>query len=573
MTRYILGIHDGHNASAALLGDGRLLGALQEERLTGVKNQGGIPRAAIAEILAKFDLRPSDVEVALNGHYMRHQGWDREGVLASYASARGPVATAKQALKGTPIDRAYQRRLARSRTRALTALGFRNENIHAIEHHTAHAASAYFGSGWTQGKTLVLTADGSGDRLSATVSLGEDGRLERIATVGEDDSLGRVYSTVTYLMGMVPLEHEYKLMGLAPYVSDAAKVERVAERFARLFEVDPAQPLGWKRKRGVPPLYAATDFLRAELEGVRFDLIAAGLQKFIEDALAQWVQRCVQTLGVSRVVAGGGVFMNVKANHTILTLPEVASFFVFPSCGDETNSIGAAWYHHAATETGGSRRPLPLDGFYLGDDLDPEATERAIKGESARGGLHFRHASDIDSLVADAIARGEVVARVRGPMEFGARALGNRSILARPDDPRAVRLINDMIKNRDFWMPFAPSALAERGDRYYERPKGVSSPYMMFAFRSHAETRDAYPAAQHPYDHTARTQEVFARHNPAYHKLLHDIEGRTGHGIVLNTSFNLHGFPIAYRAADALRVMRRSGLRNLALGDWWITKP
>ena len=173
---------------------------------------------------------------------------------------------------------------------------------------------------------------------------------------------------------------------------------------------------------------------------------------------------------------------------------------------------------------------------------------------------------------AEALAAGKIVARAKGGVEFGARALGNRSILARADAPGVVRIINEMVKGRDFWMPFAPSVLAERAGEYYLKHKPVKSPYMMFAFASRPEKRHAFPAAQHPYDFTTRPHEVYPEHNPDYYRLLKEFEACTGEGILLNTSFNLHGEPIVYRARDAVNVFARSGLEYMALGNWWVEK-
>jgi carbamoyltransferase len=157
-------------------------------------------------------------------------------------------------------------------------------------------------------------------------------------------------------------------------------------------------------------------------------------------------------------------------------------------------------------------------------------------------------------------------------MEFGARSLGNRAILARPDAPGVVRVINDMIKNRDFWMPFAPAVLAERANDYYVNDKAMPAPYMIIAFDTRPEVRDKFPAAQHPYDYSVRPQEVSERSNRDFYALLKHYEEITGEGIVLNTSFNLHGFPIVYRPEEALEVLDRSGLQYLALGNWWVSK-
>jgi carbamoyltransferase len=338
--------------------------------------------------------------------------------------------------------------------------------------------------------------------------------------------------------------------------------------FAGLFEFT-EDGLAWRRRRGAPPMYAAYGFLRRLLDGRRFDHIAAGAQAFVEQMLTGWVRNAVRETGIRRIACSGGVFMNVKANLAILELDEVEDMYVFPSCGDESNSIGAACWEAARA----GEPVAPLEGLYFGEaisDAEAEAVLEAAVGRGAR--LRFHYCEDIERVTAEALAGGKIVARAKGPVEFGARALGNRSILARPDAPGVVRTINEAIKSRDFWMPFAPSVLASRAGRYYSKPKGVRSPYMMFAFRAHPAMAAAFAAAQHPYDLTARAHEVEARHNPAYHRLLEEYEALTGEAIVLNTSFNLHGEPIVYRAADAVDVLLRSGLEYLAVGNWWVEK-
>jgi carbamoyltransferase len=570
----VLGVHDGHNAAAAVLRRGEVVAAVQEERLTRTKNTGGVPRQAIAEVLSIGGTAHREIErLALNGLYMTYDHWDRDGLLASYEGSRGWRAQIRQRLKDTAIDRVYQRRRAAVRAECFVQLGFAEQQLASVEHHTAHAAAAYYGCGWS-GKVLVLTCDGSGDRLSATVSIGDGGHLTRIAAMHENDSIGLLYAMVTHYLGMMPLEHEYKVMGLAPYVGGGAKAAEQARRFAALFEFDPRDPLVWRRRGGVLPMYGAYGLVRKLLYRQRFDLIAAGLQQFVEDMLTEWVRRCVRETGIRRVACSGGVFMNVKANKEIFALPEVDELFVFPSCGDETNSVGAAYflYAQACLREGRLVDIPPLGPIYWGRDLDDAEVERALRSRGSRRVFHHRHVTDIERVAAEQIARGDVVARAKGRMEFGARALGNRSILARSDDMRAVRIINEMIKNRDFWMPFAPSILAERAEEYYVKPKPMAAPYMIIAFDARSEAQSKYPAAQHPYDATARPQEVQESWNPDYYRLLKYYEEITGEGILLNTSFNLHGYPIVYTPADALDVFERSGLRYLALGNWWVWK-
>jgi carbamoyltransferase len=570
----ILGIHDGHNAAAALVQQGRVLGAVQEERLTGVKNQGGLPRQAILDLLSTTGVALSQIaKVALNGNYVTYDHWDRDALLDTFERSGELVAKIKQPLKGTIVDDMYQRTKAQHRACQLAQVGFAHGRLAPVIHHTAHAAAAYYGSGWSD-KVLVLTCDGGGDRLSATVNIGENGELRRIASISDNDSIGYVYSLVTYYMGMMPLEHEYKVMGLAPYVGDANKCSEQARLFINLFEFSPKKPLVWQRRKGVPPISSAYGLIRKLLYRQRFDLVAAGLQKFTEDMLTQWVRNCVRETGIHKVACGGGVFMNVKANKEILALSELEELFIFPSCGDETNSVGAAYWVYAQ-ECLRANQPVniePLGSIYWGRDFSDSEVETALKQYKGSSKLNYRHVDNIERLVAETLARGEVVARAKGRMEFGARALGNRSILARADNMDAVRIINDMIKCRDFWMPFAPAVLAERADDYYIKPKPMAAPYMIIAFDSRPEARSRYLGGQHPYDHTVRPQEVSEASNPDFYRLIKYYEEITGEGIILNTSFNLHGYPVVYSPAAALDVLDRSGLKYLALGNWWVEK-
>ena len=564
----VIGIHDGHNASVAVVRDGRLELALQEERLTRVKNQGDLPRRAAQIAMNVLNGEAASARVALNGRYMRYGQWSREAVLGDYQRSSAVVSRAKQPFKGTFLDRLYQRRRERGREGEVAALGFHREQIEPVEHHLAHASAAYYTCPWPNEKVLVLTCDGSGDRLAATVSIGEKGRLTRIAEVDEHDSIGRLYAVITRLLGMAPLEHEYKVMGLAPYVSDARRAAAAARGFLDLFAFT-GNPLVWRRQPGVPSMYSSYRFLERLIAGQRFDTVAAGVQRFIEGMLATWVRNAARETGIGRIACSGGVFMNVKANLAVLELEEVDELYIFPSCGDESNSIGAAC--RVAAEEGD--RIEPLGALYFGAPISDEEADRALSEAGRKHRFITRYVADIEQWTAAQVASGTIVARAKGPAEFGARALGNRSILARADAPEAVRVINDMIKNRDFWMPFAPSVVSERAAEYYHKPKPVASPYMMFAFRSHERTRARFCAAQHPYDFTARPQEVLASHNPDYYRLLKHYEERTGEGILLNTSFNLHGEPIVYGARDAVGVFMRSGLRAMALGNWWVEKP
>jgi carbamoyltransferase len=572
----ILGINDGHNAAACLYEDGQVVAAIQEERLRRVKNWHGMPSEAIATVLGMRGISLREVDfVAVNGHHAAFP-MTKEELLEEYRTIndlsvtvrRGIQRAIRRAVRPTPLYRLHRERRQRDRVRGLLEAGVPWEKIVFVDHHTAHAAAAYYGLGNFEDDILVLTCDGAGDGLCATVSTGRRGRIERLHQVEQGHSIGNIYAMITFLMGMVPLEHEYKLMGLAPY-ADPRGAERVYEELSRLIRFDPANPFGWTRAAGCPPTYQSYRFFRDLLERKRFDWVAGGLQKFAEVVLCQWVQHCVKATGIRRLALGGGIFMNVKVNKLILELPEVEEAFVYPSCGDETNAIGAAYWVYA--DRAGTAKMDPLRDLYWGPEFSDEAVEGALRGYRFTAPVKYEQVIPIEPAAARLLAEGKIVARYHGREEFGARALGNRAILANPSESGVVRVINEAIKARDFWMPFAPSILEERSASYLVKAKPVRSPYMIMTFDTTSRFREIQ-AAIHPFDRTARPQEVSRDWNPSYHALLTEFERLTGIGGVLCTSFNLHGYPIVSRPEDALEVFDRSGLTHLAIGNWLVTK-
>src|SRR2546425_10724554 len=358
-------------------------------------------------------------------------------------------------------------------------------------------------------------------------------------------------------------------MGLAPY-APAGSTDRAAAALRVVFDFADGRPCRFEwRKRG--PLYRA--LLEATL-GLRFDWVAGGAQRILEESLLAWARRMRERYGGERLALGGGVFMNVKANMLLADEPWASDLFVFPSCGDESNAVGAAYlgYLERCARPELSAAPRPFGPAYLGPGIDDGEVETVVRRRDLAARHRVSEPPRIEEKIAELLVSDGVVARCAGRMEFGARALGNRSILANPSDRRVVPLINRMIKNRDFWMPFAPTILAERAGEYLVNPKGLASPYMMLAMPTRPEAREALVAAVHPQDGTARPQILERTWNPEYHAVIAEFERRTGIGAVLNTSFNLHGEPVVCSAGDAVDTFERSGLPHLAVGHWLISK-
>jgi carbamoyltransferase len=560
----IVGIHDGHNASACLLEDGHIVAAIQEERLRRVKNWSGFPEKAVEFVLRAGGRSVSDVDTfAFAGLDMPDQMTLEERLAFYRRDCFPPPPGLLDRLRSWSRPAADSRK---ARLRPGERLGIPAARSTFIDHHLCHAAAAYYGWGRYNEDVLVLTNDGEGDGLSASVNLGRNGHLHRVASVPRTQSIASLYAVTTFLLGMTPLEHEYKLMGLAPYAPprDAA---RVLDKYLALIEPD--AEFGWHRANGCPPTLHSYSYLRRLLERDRFDAIAGGLQSFIERRVLDWVRRCIARTGVRQLALSGGIFMNVKLNKLILEMPEVADLFVFPSCGDETNCFGAAFHVQAARDH--AALP-PLGPIYFGGEWSRDEIARELEGFRFDSPVAVSENPHLERCIASLLACGHIVARFAGRSEVGARALGNRSILADPASPSAVKTINRMIKSRDFWMPFATSFTDFQAPSCMHNRKRIPSPYMILAFDTTEQVRH-FSAGVHPQDLTVRPQVLERSWNPPYYDLMCEFARLTGRpAAVLNTSLNLHGHPLVESPADALDVFNRSGLTHLALGDYLIVK-
>ena len=436
-------------------------------------------------------------------------------------------------------------------------LEIEQEKIIHMEHDWCHAAYAFYGSPIRDDNTLIVTADAWGDDLSGTLSVysKEKGQIERVKEYNHKDfQLARIYRYTTLVLKMLANEHEYKVMGLASYYNGPV-IEKVEKVFDKMLQND---GLEFIFNKDVLDIY---DYLKNNLKNFRFDHIAAGLQSFTEKILVNWFSSAISEYNANSVVFSGGVSMNVKANMKISQIPKIEKFFVCGAGTDETLPIGAC-YHWA--EMNGIQSK-PLDTLYLGSNAAYD--EKDISSLSQYTIKKFNS----EEQILEQILENKIIAVCRGRMEMGQRALGNRSIIADPRTRFNVEKINNSIKKRDFWMPFAPVILSEYQDLLIENPKGIDSPFMTITFET-KDGKNKFPAAVHQADGTTRAQLLKKEQNPILWNLIFKFYEKTGIPALLNTSFNLHGEPIVRTIQDALRVFDKSELEVLWLDEHIIEK-
>ena len=556
----VLSIHDGHDSGACLLRDGKVLGCCSEERRVNIKNYAGMPQRSIEALFKQAGIDPKDVDlVALSGK-VRTTVPTREPKRI-YSVLRVMYSLARTEL-ATSVGRWALSRMRRRKAilESLAQMGMADVPTQAYDHHQTHAACAYYHRPFTD-DAVVLTLDGAGDGLCSTVSVGSGLKMRVIASTPKYHSpaLG-MYTAVTTYLGLRPFEHEYKVMGMAPY----GQAQYCDSIIRKMFAVE---GLRFRNRTGRIG-HRLQRYYAKQLYCQRFDNVSAACQQVFEEMMLQWVTNAIQATGLKKVVCCGGAFLNVKANKLIREMDGVDALYVYPASDDGGTPVGAAILGYLDLCEQKNQQPtldLPKT-MYLGLEFSEQEMEQAAKAS----GFPYERMNDPAVETAALLADGMIVARFNGREELGPRALGNRSILADPRDLRVIRKLNFAIKMRDFWMPFAASVLEEDGSKYI---KGLTDwPfYMIEAFDTTAQAPQDMLAGLHPFDLTVRPQ-IVNELNPSYQALLRAFRAKTGVGALLNTSFNLHGFPIVGTPAVALDTLANSELDAVALGPFLVRK-
>jgi carbamoyltransferase len=573
-----LGVHDGHTATACLMEDAKVIACISEERLNRIKEWNGFPELAIQKCLEISGKSPAEVEAIGVCSLMPQIGtksWYRPNIYKrSFANLvkflpKKTLQSPRNIRTIKNIGKVVFKERKRQIRQNLCRLGFGTSNVFFFEHHLCHAATTYHGNWHRPEKTLVITLDGSGDSVCATLNAGANGKLERLAEIFNYNSICDFYTRITQFLGMKPMSHEYKVMGMAPYASEKER-RTIVDHFRTYFKISDKDRLLFVNNTRLYKWQFLNDFNKS-MSGKRFDWVAGGVQDFFEELVLEWVHNAVKATGLGDLALSGGGFMNVKLNYLISKLPEVKSLFIFPSCGDESNPIGASLL--GALEMGLPTEKIPpLEMIYWGPSYSRSEIQAAIDDKLAASGFRIAEEQDVSGVLCRKLLDGKIIGRYTGRMEWGARALGNRSILADPRNQKIIHKINKAIKMRDFWMPFAPSILREYRNTYLDLRDDFRSPFMTIACDTKPRAWDDIPAGLHPFDKSSRAQIVDPENHPAYYELLCRFERETGVGGVLNTSFNLHGDPIVCSPEDAIDTFLKSDLDVLQLENFVIEK-
>lgn len=612
----ILGLNILHDATATLLIDGKIAASVAEERLSRVKYHCGFPYLAVAEVLRVAGLSGGDVsKVALTfdsnldrmPRYYTDYVVDRSG---KFDTANEKDLAFRRRMLTDQITRRFHRdgwedgrRYAMKKyRRALARCGITGATIEARNHHLCHAASAYYEGG--QETALIITGDGSGDGQSMGVFIGQGGKIRKIHGVSDRHSLGKFYSGITKYLGFKRNRHEGKITGLAAY----GDPNRLRHELRQMVDIAPdlrdfRTPIAEVASPTQIQLANVIHFLRGDYYGSHYsnlqldylkktfkhsfykgkvistppgvgentyhrEDIAAGAQGLVEEFVVEFVRSFIHDTGLEHILLAGGIFANVKVNQRVAEIDGVKSVFIHPNMGDGGTTAGGtylAWADHLE-EQGKLFEPQTIEDVYYG----PGYSESDIQKALLKFPFSMRRSKNVEEDTAELVARKKVVGRFDGRMEYGPRALGNRSILADPTDQSINDWLNDRLQRTEF-MPFAPSVLYEAAPKLYKNYSTgeYASYFMTITFDVEPEWIKKAPAVCHV-DGTARPQVVKESANPSYYKILKAYEKRTGLPLLVNTSFNMHEEPIVCTPEDALRSLERGCVDVLSIGPFLV---
>ena len=560
----VLGIHIGHDSSAALIIDGKIFADVAEERFKRIKHFAGLPIQSIHYCMASANLSFADIDfVAISGKHLTryhkfllnlHQDSDPT-VKFNGSSKLAPFITGEAFIKPPLYIKGFYP-------------GWSKTTLINVEHHLAHAASAYYTSGIAE-KQLIVTIDGAGDHFSTCIWRGEENAITPLEKNPTTGSLGWFYSNVTEALGWWHGDGEGKTMGLAPY-GNTAETKGVLDAFYPKYAngklVTPhdfGRAFLWNEDGSLHWHFEEASEIKKLADRFGPENIAAEAQRILEEQVLQIVFPWMERENTQNLSCAGGVFLNVKLNQRIRESGKVEMHHIYPNAGDAGLAAGAALYAYFSKNPG-TAVPAP-DNLYLG----PEYSDQEISAILRARNLKYRKPGNVVEFVAGELASGKIVAWFQGRMESGPRALGNRSILMSPLKAENKDILNSRVKFRESFRPFCPSILYEKKDDYLEN--SGDELFMITSFNCIPSKRLAIPAVVHA-DFTLRPQLVKKEFNPKFWELIHAFGNLTGEYVLLNTSMNIMGEPIVNHPREAIRCFFDSGIDLLVMNDFILEK-
>lgn len=563
----ILGIWDGHDSGIAIVKGNKSLFAINEERLSRRKLEISFPEKSIEYALNYLNLEKEDIKVIADStsefaktlwrvfpslkesYYLLRR---RKKEYSSLDSIKKPLKYKITELQLDPLSKAISSFKLKNKLRNL---GFENFEFKMYDHHLCHAVAAAFTSGFE--KSLVVTIDGIGDTLSGTVNKYEDGKIERLTTISGSDSFGIFFEHVTNLMNMRELEDEGKVMALANY---ALKIEDEENPLLDFFEVD---GLNVKAKYGSLKTYKKLKRLLWKYPSEQFAYMA---QRTLEIKITELIRNAIKETGLRKVSLAGGTCSNIKVNMLIKNLPEVEDIYVFPHMGDGGLAMGSAML--ANYELNGiSHYDFP--DVYLGPEFSNDYIKSVLENSNLKN-INYKHIKNIEKKVAKILSEGNIVFWFQGRMEYGPRALGNRSILAPPQSQEIKNELNLVQKKRVWYQPFCPTMLLDDAKEFLEDLKGTPNEFMTMGYMVKKEKQKLIKGVIN-IDGSCRPQ-IITDLDSRYARLLLEYKKLSGIGILLNTSFNLHGEPMVCSPEDALDTFKRTKAKYLVLENYLLEK-
>lgn len=583
----ILGINDSHDASAAILIDGKLIVAVAEERIQRIKGTAGFPIGAIKECFRTAKIDTTDIDIVAFGtkfitpnniwnmsstlsirehisleedYYYPNLYADKNVKLTNIFPDYKPLAKLSYPYQEIPfamtqeLNDSIYTQINNMRVKHTTeTLNIDKDQIKFFDHHSCHAYYAYYNSVTRDKDLAIVTADAGGDFSYSTIHKVINGKIFEIHR-NRNNLIGKIYSSVTLLLGMKPNLHEFKVMGLAPYASSYQK-NGPREVFDAALKV---KGFDFIKDNEMIDHY---QYFNKRLKGYRFDGIAGALQDHTEKRLSEWFENISNKLEVNDFIFSGGVANNIKANKTISERNFVNSLFIPAAPSDENLSIGACFM--AFNEEYGHEKSFNLIKRNLTAFWGSNISKLEINSFTEHPYItkNFHLIEDFDySDIAEILANDEIIALCFEKMEFGSRALGHRSIIADPSNPKILKKINNLIKKRDFWMPFTPSIIDYKFDEYVINLKELQSQFMTMSFDTTDLGKKHLISAIHPYDQSVRPQIVSKETCERFYMIIDQFHKKTGIGAVLNTSLNIHGKPIINKPIDIINEILLEGI-------------